>query len=125
MSLHINHSHKKRKDNLEVIWTGVLFAAELEFPKIIFPKLPHNSSNVNTKCARKLKQLYSLCDQLLGALIYLHFIILVLICFKLIAPAVNYVIYGGSSSRTTPGVITVQGLHTGGKTLLQLLLKIG
>ena len=30
---------------------------------------------------RKLKQLHSLYDQLLGALIYLHFIILILICF--------------------------------------------
>ena len=30
-------------------------------------------------------------------------------------PAVNYVIYGCSSSRTTPGVITIQELHTGGK----------
>ena len=39
-------------------------------------------------------------------------------------PAVNYVIYGYSSSRTAPGVITVQELHTAGKTLLQLLLKI-
>ena len=40
-------------------------------------------------------------------------------------PAVNYVTYGCSSSRTTPGVITTQELHTGGKTLLQLLLKRG
>ena len=39
-------------------------------------------------------------------------------------PAVNYVIYGCSSSRTTPGVFTMQELHTGRKTLLQLLLKI-
>ena len=38
--------------------------------------------------------------------------------------AVNYVIYHGSSSRTTPRVITIQELHTEGKTLLQLLLKI-
>ena len=38
-------------------------------------------------------------------------------------PAVNYVIYGCSSSRTAPGVITIQELHTGGKTFLQLLLK--
>ena len=38
---------------------------------------------------------------------------------------VNYVIYGCSSSRTTPGVITIEELHTGEKTLLQLLLKIG
>ena len=40
-------------------------------------------------------------------------------------PAGNYVIYGRSSSRATPGVITIQKLHTGGKALLQLLLKIG
>ena len=33
-------------------------------------------------------------------------------------PAVNYVIYGCSSSRTTPGVITIKELHSGGKTLL-------
>ena len=39
-------------------------------------------------------------------------------------PAVNYVIYGCSSSRITPGVATIQELHTGGKELLQLLLKI-
>ena len=39
-------------------------------------------------------------------------------------PAVNYVIYGCSSSRTTPGVITIQKIHTGGKTWFQLLLKI-
>ena len=38
-------------------------------------------------------------------------------------PAVNYVIYGCSSSRTTAGVVTVQEFHTGGKTMLQLLLK--
>ena len=29
--------------------------------------------------------------------------------------AVNYVIYGCTSSRTTPSVITIQDLHTGGK----------
>ena len=40
-------------------------------------------------------------------------------------PAVNYLIYGCSSLKTTPGVTTIQELHTGGKALLQLLLKIG
>ena len=36
----------------------------------------------------------SLCDQLLAALIYLHFIILILlICFSLITPGVDYAIY--------------------------------
>ena len=39
--------------------------------------------------------------------------------------AVNYVIYVCSSPRTTAAVVTIQKLHTGGKTLLQLLHKIG
>ena len=38
-------------------------------------------------------------------------------------PAVNYVLDGRSSSKTTPGIITIQELHTGGRTLLQLSLK--
>ena len=81
--------------------------AELEFPKILVPRLSQNSFNVNIGCPG----------------IYLHFIILTLICFKLIMPAVNYVMYG-CSLRTTPEVITIQEFHTGGKTLFQLLLKI-
>ena len=76
------------------------------FPKILVPRLPQNSTNINIECAGKSKQLYSLCDQLLRALIYLHFIILILICFQLIMPDVNYIIYGCSSSRTTSRVIT-------------------
>ena len=100
----------------------VLFVVELEFLKILVPMLPQNLSNVNTECAGKLKQLYFLCEQLLGAL---HFIILILICFSLIMSPVNYVIYGCSSSRTTAGVINIQGFHTGGKTLLQLFIEIG
>ena len=36
---------------------------------------------------------------------------------------VNYAINGCTSSRATPGAI-MQELNTGGKTLLQLLLKI-
>ena len=39
-------------------------------------------------------------------------------------PAVNNVVYGCSSSRITPGVMTIQELHNGGKILLQVLLKI-
>ena len=86
----------------------VLFAAELEFPKILVPRLPQNSPNVKTEYPG----------------IFLHFIILTSICFQLIMSAVNSVIYGSSSSRTTPGIITMLELHTGGKTLLQLLLMI-
>ena len=81
LSIHPSHSHKKRKDNLEGSLDRILFVTELEFPKILVAKLHQNLSNVNIECAGKSKQLYSLCDQHIGALIYLHFIILILICF--------------------------------------------
>ena len=76
-----NHSHKKRKDNLEGSLDRVLFPTEIELRKIIVPRLPQNSSNINIECTGKSKQLYSLYEQLLGAVIYLRFIILILICF--------------------------------------------
>ena len=72
-----DHSHNKWKDSLKGSLVQVLFAAETEFPKILVPRLHQNSG----KCAGKSRQPYSLCDQLLGALIYLYFIILALICF--------------------------------------------
>ena len=56
----------------------------LEFSTILGPRLLQNTSNVNTECARKSKQLYSLCNQLLGALINLHSIVLILTWFSLI-----------------------------------------
>ena len=112
------HSHNKLKDNMEDNLDWVLFVAELEFAKILVPRLPQNTSNVNIVCVRKSKQkqLYSLCDQLLGALICLNFIILSLICFWLIRSGVNYVIYGCSFARTTPGeslyrIITLEENH--------------
>ena len=64
---YLNYSHKKQKDSLEGILDRVLFAAELEFAKILVARLPQNTSNVNIECAGKSKQLYSLCDQPLGA----------------------------------------------------------
>ena len=81
-----NHSHKKRKDSLEGSLHRVLLAAELEFPKILVPRLPQHTSDVNTECAGKSewsKQLFLTCDQLFEALIHLSFIILILICFYL------------------------------------------
>ena len=57
------HSHKKWKDSLEGNLDRVLFAAELEFPKILVPRLPQHTSNGNIVCAGKSewsKQLYSL-----------------------------------------------------------------
>ena len=59
------HSHKKPKNSLEGSLNQVLFAAELDFPKIPVHRLPQNSSNVKTEYAG----------------IYLYFIILILICF--------------------------------------------
>ena len=57
------HSHKKRKDNLKGSLDRVLFAAELEFPKILVPRLPQHTSNVNIQYTEKSewsKQLYYL-----------------------------------------------------------------
>ena len=59
----LNHSHKKRKYSLEGSLDRVLLAAELEFPKILVPRLPQHTSNVNIECAGKSewsKQQYSL-----------------------------------------------------------------
>ena len=55
--------HQKWKDSLEGSLDRVLFAVELEFPKILVPRLPQHTSNVNIECAGKSewsKQLYSL-----------------------------------------------------------------
>ena len=41
------HSHEKRKDSLEGSLDQVLFAGELKFPKILVPRLPQHTSNVN------------------------------------------------------------------------------
>ena len=77
----ITHNQKTRKGSLEGSLNQVSFATEVEFPKILVPRLHQNTSNVNIECATKLKQLYYLCDQPLGALIYCYFIVLILICF--------------------------------------------
>ena len=47
------HSHKKRKDNLEGGLDRVLFTAELGFLKILVPRLPQHTSNVNIECTGK------------------------------------------------------------------------
>ena len=47
------HSHKKRKDSLEGSLDRVLLAAELEFPKILAPRLSQNTSDVNIEWAGK------------------------------------------------------------------------
>ena len=72
LNLVLWHKHKKRKDSLEGSLERVLFAAKLEFSKILAHRLLQNTRNANTICCEKSKQLYSLCDQLLVALIYIH-----------------------------------------------------
>ena len=62
-SVELDHSHKKWKDSLEGSLDRVLLAAEIEFPKILVPRLPQHSSDVNIECSGKSKQskqLYSL-----------------------------------------------------------------
>ena len=49
IAISYKHSPKKRKDNLEGSMDRVLFAAELEFPKILVPRLPQHLPNVNIK----------------------------------------------------------------------------
>ena len=79
-----HHSYKKRENSLEGSLDRVLYAAELEFLKILVPRLPQRTSDVNIECAGKpdwSNNCIVYCDQLLGALIHLNFIILILICF--------------------------------------------
>ena len=53
--LDFKYSNKKRKDILEGSLDEVLFPTEIEFPKILAPRIPQNSSNVNNECAGKSK----------------------------------------------------------------------
>ena len=50
------HSRKKRKDSLEGSLVRVLFAAKLEFPKILVHRLPQNTSNGNIESTEKSTQ---------------------------------------------------------------------
>ena len=92
----------------------ILLAAESEFLKILVPRLPQNASNVNIEHAGKSKQLITTsfyCSDINPFLVdyasYKLYNIWLLLFEK------NF------------SSITMQGLHTGGKTLLQLLLKRG
>ena len=75
-------SYKKQKDSLEGSLDRALLAAELKFPKILVRRLPLHTSNVNNEFTGRSKQRYSLCDQPLGAPIYLYVnaLIPILIC---------------------------------------------
>ena len=80
-----NQNHKKRKHSLKGSMDRVLFAAGLEFHKILVPRLPQHTSNVNTECARKSICCQNNCVLFMwtanAALTHLNLIILVLICF--------------------------------------------
>ena len=100
--------HKKRRDSLKGSLDWVLFLTELELPKILVSRLPQYNLNVKIEDARKsewLKQLCYLC--VTSFLEHWHTLlsfILILVCFSLVMPPENYVIYGSSSAKTTPGV---------------------
>ena len=55
-------SHKKRKDSLEGSLDRVLLAAELEFPKILVPRLSQHTSDVNIECPGKPEWSEQLCS---------------------------------------------------------------
>ena len=76
-----SHSYKKQKDSVEDSLAQVLLKTKLELSNILVPRPPQNASNVNIEGTRKGKRMYYLCDQLLGAQVYIYFIVLVLICF--------------------------------------------
>ena len=46
-----SQSLNKRKDSLEGSLHRVLFTAELELSKILVPRLPQHTSDVNIECA--------------------------------------------------------------------------
>ena len=58
MEYDFGHSHKKRKHRLEGNMDWVLFLAKLAFSKILVFRLLQHTSNVNTECAGKSKQLH-------------------------------------------------------------------
>ena len=47
-----NHRRKKDKDSLHGSLDRILFVAELKFLKILVPRLPQHTSNVNIECSR-------------------------------------------------------------------------
>ena len=51
------HSHKKQKDTLKSSLVRVLFAAAIDFAKILILRLPQNTSNVNIESSGKSKTL--------------------------------------------------------------------
>ena len=65
-------SHKKREESLEGGLDRILFAAELEFLKIMVPKLTQDTTNVNNDCAGKLRPIRSVISWLEQWYIYFY-----------------------------------------------------
>ena len=110
----INKFESVQEGSLDRDW----FAAELEFPKILVPRIPQYTSNVNIKYARKSewsKQLY----YLYGTSFLQHWYILILLFWYylfLIEDALRklcniWLLLCESNSRS----ITLPELHAGGK----------
>ena len=107
----------------------VIFAAEIKFPKILVPRLPPNSSNVNIKCpgmSRKIKTtvIFMWPASWSTDISSFYYSNINLTWIDYVYCYVWYVIFGFCSSVTIPGVTNILELHTGGKTLFQFLLKI-
>ena len=105
-----DHSHKKRKDSLKGTLDRVLLAAELEFPKILVPRLPQHISNVNTECAGKSEWSKQLCSLYLTSSLE-HCICMFLIGDPLCKLCNIWLFLCENNSRS----ITIPELNTGGK----------
>ena len=58
----LSFSHKKWSNSLERSLDRVLFATELEFLKMLVPRLPEHASNVNIEFSGKSEWLKQLCS---------------------------------------------------------------
>ena len=93
----------------------VLFATELEFPKILVLRLPKNVQEKQNNCILS-------CDNPLRALMPLFYCCHVNV-FSMIMRSANCAIYDCYSSRTIPGVSQYWSI-TKGTTLWQLLVAL-
>ena len=51
----LRHSKNKWNDSIEGSLDRVLFEGDPGFPKSLMPRIPQNTSNINTECAGKPK----------------------------------------------------------------------
>ena len=99
--------------SLEISPDWVLFAAELEFPKILVPRLPQYKLEM---CRKLRTTLFFLCDQFLVALIHLN---MFLINDALCKLCNIWLLLCKNNSRS----ITILELSTGGKYCCSYYLR--